>query len=828
MAHPSALAGAVPYGAPFRVSTMRFVLRAMLVSASLAAGATAAASSPAAPAKQHARKDKADKPGHEAKRPSHEAKKPSHEAKKPSHHEKAATASAAKAKKPHHEKHASAAKPSSRASTASASEAPVGPHHGAGTRRITAKAAGTSAETTTDPKKAEHSGQAARKSAKQAPKKTASHRGSRHRGRPPRHPKAALPAGVPEKAPDEDARHAVAGGPTDDDLKAGKNDPELRALRAADKVLFPKPLDGARPGWSWGLPKPVEGDSAEIQASGLPPTARVVDKSEDERIPAADAKWLKTLTMPNLPVRMDERVIKYLKFYRDSSRGRAIAHVWAKKSGRYAPAIKAELAKAGLPTDLVWLSLIESGHNPTIRSPAGAAGLWQFIPESGRLYGLTVDRWVDERLDPLRSTQAAIRYLSDLHRRFGNWELAMAAYNMGYGGLSRAIRKFNTNDFWELSRYEAGIPWETTLYVPKILATAIVMNNKRAFGLGGVTPDPPVRFDTVLVKPGVSLDKVAAAAEIPSDQLEKLNPDYLAARTPPEAPPGKNGMWPVRVPAGKGVVASQKLAKVRGSDDLEPYVVRFGDTVRTIAAARGTSEYRIRHINGIGRGEALPAGTVLLVPPHSPGASDSDGEEVVVVPPREFRYRDRRRVFYKVLAGDTLGRIARAFRVTRSELQAWNSLDRSARLQSGMVLQVFVEKHANLSHVRHINERETRVLVAGTHDFFDYFEGQKGKRRMVVSVKKGDTLRGIGKRYGMSVGWMERVNRCSRRKKLKPGDKLVVYVDRGQVDDREAGDEDGVKTSPLSPAAPPRPDALPPIHGSASTAKSASDGHPES
>src|SRR5204863_10052187 len=121
--------------------------------------------------------------------------------------------------------------------------------------------------------------------------------------------------------------------------------------------------------------------------------------------------------------------------------GKAIAKVWAKKSGRYISAMKAEFAKAGLPTDLVWMSLIESGHSATIYSPVGAAGRWQFMPEAGRLYGLTVDRWVAERLDPQRSTEAAIRYLSDLHRRFGNWELAMAAYNMGYGGLSRAIRK---------------------------------------------------------------------------------------------------------------------------------------------------------------------------------------------------------------------------------------------------------------------------------------------------------------------------------------------------------------------------------------------------
>ncbi len=794
----------------------------MLVSASLVAGTGVVVPARAAPAKKHAGHDKSGKAHPAADKSSLTAGKPTHPAAKASHHEKHAAKDKAK---PRPAKHSAApvkpepappSKPSS--APAPASGAPVGPGHGAGTRRVVEK---PKPADTSDQKK-----EAKPASATKATQKTATNK-SWHRGRRPRHPKATLPAGVPEKAPDEDARHAVAGGPTDDDIKAGKNDPELRALREADKVLFPKPLEGARPGWSWDLPKPVEGESADVVASGLPPAARVVARPKAEQISASDARWLKSLTMPNLPVRMDARVIKYLKFYRDSARGRSIARVWAKKSGRYAPAIKAELAKAGLPTDLVWLSLIESGHNPTIRSPAGAAGLWQFIPDSGRLYGLTIDRWVDERLDPLRCTQAAIRYLSDLHRRFGNWELAMAAYNMGYGGLSRAIRKFNTNDFWELSRYEAGIPWETTLYVPKILATAIVMNNKKAFGLADVTPDPPVRFDTVLVKPGVSLDKVAAAAEIPSDELDELNPGYLASRTPPEAPPGKNGMWPVHVPAGKGAQASQKLAKTSGSDDLTPYVVRFGDTVDTIAAAQGTTEYRIRSINGIGKGEALSPGTVLLVPPRTPGARDGDGEEVVVVPPREFRYRDRRRVFYKVLAGDTLGRIARAFSVTRSELLSWNSLDRSARLQSGMVLQVFVDKNADLAHVRHIDERATRVLVAGTHDFFDYFEGQQGKRRVVVTVKPGDTLGRIGKRYGMSVGWMERVNRCSRRKVLHPGDKLVVYVDRGKLDDREVGGDDSVKAVPLSPVTPPRPDALPAV-SSPAAASAASAARPSS
>ncbi|HXK17131.1 MAG TPA: lytic transglycosylase domain-containing protein, partial [Polyangiaceae bacterium] len=305
------------------------------------------------------------------------------------------------------------------------------------------------------------------------------------KGRPPAKPSPTLPPGAARPAPDEGARQHITGGtPTDDDLKRGKDDPELRSLREAERVLFPQPLEGVELGFDFAQPSAA---GPEVDASGLP--VGVTSHSSDDAPNASEGAWLHGLTQPDLPTRYDERVVRYLHFYRDTPSGRAIARTWAKKAGRYAPVIKSELGRAGLPTDLVWLSLIESGHNPTIASPVGAAGLWQFMPDAARSYGLTVDRWVDERLDPERSTQAAVRYLSDLYRRFGSWELAMAAYNMGYGGLSRSVKKFNTNDFWELARYEAGIPWETTLYVPKILATAVLMNNRRAFGLDSVSED---------------------------------------------------------------------------------------------------------------------------------------------------------------------------------------------------------------------------------------------------------------------------------------------------------------------------------------------------
>ncbi|HEY6559239.1 MAG TPA: LysM peptidoglycan-binding domain-containing protein [Polyangiaceae bacterium] len=684
-------------------------------------------------------------------------------------------------------------------------DAPVGPRQGSGQRKVSrgdSDGEGDKAAASSDKKEGDES-------LKSAPKR------SHQRGPAPRRPQPVLPSGSPLPVPDAVARREIAGGPTRDELKQGTDDPELRALREAERVLFPKPLEGLETGWSWtDLPRAVGGDGERVVASGLPPDTRV-QSLEPPAPSAAESAWLKTLAMPNLPVRLDAHVVKYLLFYRDNPRGKAIARVWAKKSGRYVTAMKAEFAKAGLPTDLVWMSLIESGHSPTIYSPAGAAGIWQFMPDAGRLYGLTVDRWVDERLDPQRSTEAAIRYMSDLHRRFGNWELAMAAYNMGYGGLSRAIRKFNTNDFWQLARYEAGVPWETTLYVPKILATAILMNNKKAFGIAEVAPDPAVRFDTVRVEPGLALLEVAQAAGVSAQNIEVLNPHYRISRTPP-ARPGQQPVqsWMVRVPLGKGIAVSQRLAKTANDETLAPYVVRFGDTAATIAARFRTTQEKLRLINRIGREEALIPGTVLLAPQLAPGEAPGSaaGDELVVVPPRRFEYTDRRRVFYRVLPGDTLSRVAQALAVTRAELLSWNALDTSARLQAGMVLQAFVSKDAPLDDVRTLKDDQTRVLVAGTGEFFDHFEAINGKKRIAVTIKEGDTLSSVGKRHGLSVGMMERINRRSRNDKLRPGETLIVYTQRATAPVRVA-ETDNARAQPLGPIDPPVPDVLPGSEG---------------
>jgi membrane-bound lytic murein transglycosylase D len=623
---------------------------------------------------------------------------------------------------------------------------------------------------------------------------------SHKRGPRPTTPAPTLPEDVPLGVPSENARRAIAEGEPLDQLAKVAPDAQLLLLKAAEQVLFPEPVRGIEPGWSFALPQASAQSPAGL---GLPlvdpgPTSEALGAPED-------MAWLRKLTLPDLPVRLDRRVVTYLKFYRDSPRGRTIAAIFARKRGRYTAAMKAAFRRAGLPSDLVWLSMIESGHNPTITSPAGAVGLWQFMPESGRMYGLTVDRWVDERRDPARSTQAAIHFLSDLYQRFGNWELAMAAYNMGYAGMSRAIAKYNTNDYWALSRLESGIPWETTLYVPKIFALAVVMNNPREFGLSGIKPDASVSFDSILVEPGTTLSAVAQAAGVRSDAVSDLNPQYVAGRVPPLGADQKARRFTVAVPQGKGPVAAQKLAR-SASRNLRTVTVRFGDQLETLAAAYGVSKESLERENGLSDLAELEPSTVLILPPNARKTPQSTGRDAIVVSRKVQAGEGQKLVLYDVAPGDDLAEIAAAFGVTEGELARDNALDKNARLRPGMTLQVVVPEDRSLEHVRHQvlqGDLARLVLVSGSPEFHEYFEGLKGKHRRIVTVKRGETLSGIGSRYGMSVGSMERVNRRSRKSPLLPGEQLVVYTERGGKSD------DGLVPEPLRSIKPPRPDLLP-------------------
>ena len=585
-------------------------------------------------------------------------------------------------------------------------------------------------------------------------------------------------------------------------------DQELRSLREAERVLFPEPR--RRPDLDGELPLAIERPGPALNLSGLLPASTARPSPA-----AASAAWPRDLNPPDLPCSYEQRTLDYIKFYRDSVRGRAMTEIWARRAGRYAALIQAELVRAGLPSDLLWLSLVESGHNVSSRSRAGAVGLWQFIPETARLFGLTVDRWVDERLDPLRSTQAAAAYLGELWRRLGSWELAMAAYNMGYAGLTRSIRKYNTNDFWRLSRLEAGLPWETALYVPKVLATAIVMKNRRAFGFSDVQPDAPLSFDTVYVGSGVPLSRIAQHAGVENSLITELNPQYLKGRTPPALAGEPPRQWPVYVPEGQGGSVTRRLAAAEAApEEYATYRVRVGDSLPNIAWRLRGSESELRALNRLEANERLRAGTSLLVPrgwlvseQGRPLPPLDDLESLVVLPPFSFHYADRERVFYRTLPGDDLDQLASALGVRRDDLVVWNGLDPNANLQPDMVLQVFIPKGAGLDGVRLVRENNVgEQLQVGSPSFLAHFEAEQGRQRLQIQARDGDTLQSIGKRYDLSPGRMERINHFARDRRLGEGAAVIVYAKEGTTATELLWSR---APDPLPPVAPPFPAALP-------------------
>jgi membrane-bound lytic murein transglycosylase D len=292
------------------------------------------------------------------------------------------------------------------------------------------------------------------------------------------------------------------------------------------------------------------------------------------------------------------------------------------RSGAWMPYLKAQLREAGLPEDMAYLALIESGFSTQAVSHAGAVGPWQFMPYTGREYGLRIDRWVDERRDYEKATQAAIAYLSDLHAMLGSWYLAAAGYNGGQGRVGRAMMRDNTINFWELT----GIHDETKNYVPKLIAATLIAKEPERYGFYAVPYLEAVEWETVTVPTSSDVAVIAAAAEVPVETIRALNPHLLRGRTPP----GEIN-FPVHIPAGQvdefteNYYAMPPVARVDESpaDDLpgggrpdEPveHIVRDGETVVGIATAYGVDPRELMEANALSSEADLEDGMVLRVP----------------------------------------------------------------------------------------------------------------------------------------------------------------------------------------------------------------------
>lgn len=583
--------------------------------------------------------------------------------------------------------------------------------------------------------------------------------------------------------PDQAVRDMLTGNYPDHSTQAPTESEELKAMRELDRELFPPQASAATAPWATSITVPAGGP--EVSTSGLPAasTGKSTSAPEDKK---ADLSWLAGLKKPDFPVRFSPSVVRYLRYYKNNPRGQRLVKAYMKKSGRYHDAVVKLLRQYKMPDDVVWVALIESAFNADIHSHAGAAGLWQFMPATGRIYGLTVNRRVDERLDPERATHAALKHLKDLYQRFGTWELAFAAYNMGYGGLLASVRKFNTNDYWSLRRLEAGIPYETGLYVPKIMAMAIVANNCKVFDCDGVTRDKPLPFgdlgvDAVSVAPGVTLDSVAEAIGEKPETVAKLNPHVIGTRFPPlQQSTLPRTTWTVYVPSGKGKKATEELPGRTAALNLATHRVRWGETLPTLAAGFGTSSGFIETLNDLHAHESPRPGTVVFVPagrtPKPPSEIAKKLSVVAVVPDQSFAFTDKRRVFYEPVYGDTVEDVARVTGVTATEIRLWNHLGPQARLQEQMRLQLFIQKTAKPSDVVLFDDGDVEVMTVGSQSFFDHHLGKQGRKRLVITAVEGDTWKGLAAKFGTRQSQLERINGKSRRSKIRPGQRVVIYT----------------------------------------------------
>ena len=350
---------------------------------------------------------------------------------------------------------------------------------------------------------------------------------------------------------------------------------------------------------------PEEADPQALKLAVSPEIAELAQLSAWDVLPLLDTG--EEAVSCDFPLQMNDQVEYYLDFF--TNRNRKTFSAWLARSSRYLPMIKKELALAGLPEDLAYLPMIESGFNTTIASRASAVGTWQFMRATGKSYGLTVNKYVDERCDPVKSTKAAVAYLSNLYKQFDSWHLAVAAYNAGEGTIKRAMKQSDTDDFWEIAKSQY-IYSETKLYVPQLIAAIMIAKDPEKYGFNDIDYDEPLDYETVQVPRGTPIKAVAVACNLPDEEILALNRHLSKAITPPS-----EADYPLRVPPGKKDLVVKHLPKVRPvtATEFNTHVVKRGETLTTISRKYKLSKTTLLKANNLEQ-ERLSLGQHLRIP----------------------------------------------------------------------------------------------------------------------------------------------------------------------------------------------------------------------
>lgn len=483
-----------------------------------------------------------------------------------------------------------------------------------------------------------------------------------------------------------------------------------------------------------------------------------------------------------IPIVLNPHVNREIKSLTTNERSFFVAAL--SRSAKYRPMIVAKLKEAGIPAELAWLPLIESGYKVSAYSSARALGMWQFIASTGHRYGLKRDEYIDERMDPEKSTDAAIAYLKELHQMFGDWETVLSAYNCGEGRVLRTIRTQNINyldNFWDLY---GKLPVETARYVPRFIATIHIINNLKDYDLADVAYEAPVNFETVTVSKRVSLKDLGSASGVSECLLRDLNPELRHGILPPTT-------YSLKVPVN---YSDKILASVTVLQDAAPprpekvtaassngggggtyHKVSKGETIVSIARKYNKSVYELISSNNLNKKSKLSAGKLVRIPDGSETKSQKTVSKKDSAKPIAKSGSRPASVEYKVKKGDTVWTIAKNYGTTPDRIISMNKLSGSS-VRVGTVIKIDASADPGLT----VSSSDAKASVQSKPDNREKSSKQAAVKTTASSgqaaykVKQGDNIFSIARQHNISVDRILALNRLPKDTKIFPGQSLHV------------------------------------------------------
>jgi membrane-bound lytic murein transglycosylase D len=504
------------------------------------------------------------------------------------------------------------------------------------------------------------------------------------------------------------------------------------------------------------------------------------------RVTDPEAPKVTDTELDSIPTEVNEKVDQWVRYFQ--GRGRPHMERYLARSSRYMKVMQNILKKNGLPDDLIYIALIESGFSSKATSHASAVGYWQFIRGTGKRYGLEINGLVDERRDPIMATQAAAEYFKGLYSVFGSWYLAMASYNVGENRVKREVMNHYTRDFWELAR-KRRLPSETINYIPKFIAAKMIGNDPQKYGFTDIEWEKPLEFETIKVNRAVNLKQMAAKMNFDYDDLKQMNPKFRGEIAPAKVT-DQGLSLELRVPVGQTIAAlaaanesfTDKIEFVADAGDTTVHKVRSGESLYSIAKKYRSTVALIRDLNDLKAGRKLRIGMRLQVPERGSRKSsttvakteakkakpvevaESTAETTVAAEKatEQVEVSTQEGKFYVVQPGDTLSGIADDYDSTVNELRKLNKLKRGKLLKVGMRIKVPSD--------------DGGIPVAPDSDQVVPSRGPQAITPIAHVVKPGETLASIAQKYGVSVSSLQRANKLKSKSLLKVGLKLVIPV----------------------------------------------------